>query len=143
MKRIGGRSAVPRVQLWLQAGLLLGLAGNTVFRMARDHCALEAEGVRPAALAKLLDEWVPPTALRIAESWELPAELCRVLATPNGPGLSRSVRFGRLAGALLMLVNHGHMRELSARALILADDRRADVDRLWSRLAISHLAARR
>jgi len=54
------------------------------------------------------------------------------------------VRFGRLAGALLILVNRGHMRELSARAIILADaQRRAAVDRLWSRLAIGHLAAGR
>jgi hypothetical protein len=36
------------------------------------------------------------------------------------------------------------MRELSARAIVLADDhRRTEVDRLWSRLAIMHLAARR
>jgi hypothetical protein len=53
------------------------------------------------------------------------------------------VHFGRLAGALLILVNRGHMRELSARAIVLADDHRADVDRLWSRLAITHLAAAR
>jgi hypothetical protein len=31
MKRIGGGSAFPRVQLWLQAGLLLGLAGCVSF----------------------------------------------------------------------------------------------------------------
>jgi hypothetical protein len=36
------------------------------------------------------------------------------------------------------------MRELSARAIVLADDqRRAPVDRLWSRLAILHLAPSR
>jgi hypothetical protein len=36
------------------------------------------------------------------------------------------------------------MRELSARAILLADDhRRTQVDRLWSRLAIMHLAATR
>ena len=59
-------------------------------------------------------------------------------------GLARSLRFGRLAGALLLLVNRGHMRELSARAIVLADDqRRVEVDRLWSRLAIMHLAPTR
>ena len=124
--------------------LLLGLASNTVFRIAREHCLSEADRVSPAAVAKLLDQWVPPTALRIAESWELPADLCGVLAAPDGDGLARSVRFGRLAGALLMLVNAGHMRELSARAIVLADDqRRAEVDRLWSRLAITQLGATR
>ena len=122
--------------------LLLGLASNAVFRIAREHCLSEADGVSPAAVAKLLDDWVTPTALRIAESWQLPADLCSALAVPKGPGLARSVRFGRLAGALLILVNRGHMRELSARAIVLADDhRRADTDRLWSRLAITHLYA--
>jgi hypothetical protein len=58
--------------------------------------------------------------------------------------LARSLRFGRLAGALLVLVNRGHMREFSARAVVLADDhRQAEVDRLWSHLAIMHLAVAR
>jgi HD-like signal output (HDOD) protein len=123
--------------------LLLGLASNAVFRIAREHCAAD-EAMPPAAMAKLLDDWVPPTALRIAESWQLPRDLCNVLSAPAELGLARSVHFGRLAGALLILVNHGHMRELSARAIVLADDqRRAQVDRLWSRLAITHLTASR
>ena len=122
--------------------LLLGLSGNTVFRIAREHC-LAGNDLPPAAMAKLLDDWVPPMARRIAESWQLPRDLCAVLSAPDGPGLARSLRFGRLAGALLILVNEGHMRELSARAVVLADDRRSEVDRLWSRLAIMHLAPRR
>ena len=123
--------------------LLHGLACNTVFRIAREHCLSDAV-VRPAAVAKLLDDWVPPTALRIAGSWQLPADLRGALADPDGAGLARSVHFGRLAGALLILVNHGHMRELSARAIVLADaNQRAEVDRLWSRLAIKHLSAAR
>jgi HD-like signal output (HDOD) protein len=123
--------------------LLLGLASNAVFRIARERCAA-AHHVRPAAMARLLDDWVQPMALRIAENWQLPADLCNVLSAPGVPGLARSLRFGRLAGALLVLVNRGHIRELSARAVVLADDhRRAEVDRLWSRLAIMHLAARR
>ena len=123
--------------------LLLGLASNTVFRIAREHC-LALDNPPPAAMAKLLDDWVPPMALRIAENWQLPAELRNVLEAPAEPGLACSLRFGRLAGALLVLVNHGQMRELSARAIVLADDhRRSEVDRLWSRLAIMHLTARR
>jgi HD-like signal output (HDOD) protein len=123
--------------------LLLGLASNAVFRIAREHCMAGSRCARPAAMAKLFDEWVPPTAQRIAESWQLPAELRDALASPAETGVARSLRFGRLAGALLLLVNHGHMRELSARAIVLADDRRAEVDRLWSRLAIVHLTATR
>ena len=123
--------------------LLLGLASNAVFRIAREHCVSGSRCARPAAMARLFDDWVPPTAQRIAESWQLPADLLDVLAAPKESGLGRSLRFGRLAGALLLLVNHGHMRELSARAIILANDRRAEVDRLWSRLAILHLTASR
>jgi HD-like signal output (HDOD) protein len=124
--------------------LLDGLARNAVFRIARESCLSDDRLVRPAAMAKLLDEWVPRTALRIAENWQLPGELCATLAKPDSPGLARSLRFGRLAGALLLLVNRGCMRELSARAIVLADDhRRAQVDPVWSRLAITHLAAAR
>jgi HD-like signal output (HDOD) protein len=123
--------------------MLLGLASNSVFRIAREHCP-DVGNLRPAAMAKLLDDWVPSTALRIAENWQLPAQLRGVMSAPAEAGLARSVRFGRLAGALLLLVNRRHMRELSARAIVLADDhRRAEVDRLWSRLAIMHLAAGR
>jgi HD-like signal output (HDOD) protein len=121
--------------------LLRGLASNTVFRIAREHC-VAANDIPPAAMAKLLDDWVPPMSLRIAENWQLPAELCNVLVSPAVPGLARSLRFGRLAGALLVLVNRGHLREVSARAIVLADDqRRTQVDRLWSRLAIMHVTA--
>jgi HD-like signal output (HDOD) protein len=123
--------------------LLLGLASNAVFRIARECCLSEA-GVRPVAVAKLLDDWVWPTALRIARSWQLPDELGAALAAPHGPGLARSVHFGRLAGALLILVNRGQMRELSARAIVLADNHHsAELDRLWSSLAIRHLVATR
>jgi HD-like signal output (HDOD) protein len=123
--------------------LLLGLASNSVFRIAREHCPAKS-GIQPAAVARLLDDWVQPTALRIAENWQLPEELCKALTTAVAPGLARSLRFGRLAGALLVLVNRGRLRELSARAIVLADDqRRVEVDRLWSRLAIMHLAAAR
>ena len=124
--------------------LLHGLASNTVFRIAREECLSSSGTVRPAALAKLLDEWIGPTAMRIAGNWQLPPELTSVLAAPGGSGLARSLRFGRLAGALLLLVNRGRMRELSARAIVLADDpRRPQIDRLWSRLALKHLASAR
>jgi HD-like signal output (HDOD) protein len=122
--------------------LLHGLASNTVFRIAREYC-LAASNVRPAAMARLLDEWVSPMAVRIAENWQLSTDLRDALAAPAAPGLARSLRFGRLSGALLVLVSRGYMRELSARAILLAGDQHpAQVDRLWSRIAIMHLAGR-
>jgi HD-like signal output (HDOD) protein len=123
--------------------LLLGLASNSVFRIVREQCPA-AGTIRPAAMARLLNDCVQPMARRIAENWQLSAELCNVLSAPAVSGLARSLRFGRLAGALIVLVNRGHLRELSARAIVLADDsRRVEADRLWSRLAIMHLATTR
>jgi HD-like signal output (HDOD) protein len=125
--------------------LLLGLASNSVFRIAREHCPA-GNDIPPAAMAKLLEDWVPTMALRIAENWQLPRNLRAVLSTPEEPGLARSLHFGRLAGALLMMVNRGHMRELSARAIVVAEEhRRGELDRLWlwSQLAIKHLVASR
>ena len=63
--------------------LLGGLASNAVFRIARENCLASGIDIRPAAMAKLLDDWVPRTALRIAESWQLPPELCATLAAPE------------------------------------------------------------
>ena len=124
--------------------LLYGLAINTVFRIVRDECLSGSALMRPAAMVQLLDEWAAPTAIRIAEKWQLPSALIQALTEPRAEGLARSLRFGRLAGALLLLTNRGHMRELSARAIVLADDvRRAQVDRLWTRLATAFLVATR
>jgi len=117
--------------------LLQGLATNTVFRIVRDEVlAGRDESVKPA-VACLLDRWVLPVATRIAVTWELSEELQAVLTTPREQHpLARSLYFGRLAGAQLLMVKRGRLKEASARAILLASDaRRAQIDRLWSRLA--------
>jgi hypothetical protein len=57
--------------------------------------------------------------------------------------LTRSSYFGRLAGAQILMVKRGGVKESSARATVLAvDDRRMQVDRVWSRLLRAHLTPR-
>jgi HD-like signal output (HDOD) protein len=117
--------------------LLHGLATNTVFRIVRDEVLVgRDESVKPA-VACLLDQWVVPIATRIAASWELSEELRQALNAPRDQQpLARSLFFGRLAGAQLLMVKRGRLKEASARAILLATDaRRAQIDRLWSRLA--------
>jgi HD-like signal output (HDOD) protein len=125
--------------------LLHGLATNTVFRIVRDESLARGEvQLNPGVVADLLDRWVTPTALRIAESWELPDPVCSALAANGGEqALGRSLHFGRLAGAQILLVMRGRVKESAARATLLAgDSRRMRIDRVWSRLASAWLVPR-
>lgn len=124
--------------------LLHGLATNATFRIIRDEC-LENRGadVKPAVIG-LLEQWVTPTARRIAASWEMPHELQNALDPANeSNALTRSSYFGRLAGSQILMVKRGGAKESSARATVLAvDDRRMQVDRVWNRLLRAHLTPR-
>ena len=95
-------------------------------------------------MVKLLDQWVAPTSRRIAATWDLPPELQFVLDSPADQSpLGRSLFFGRLAGAQIVMVRRGQVKEASARATLLASDsQRMQVDRLWNRIAASTLHAR-
>jgi hypothetical protein len=121
--------------------LLHGLATNTVFRILREECIATNIEVQPDTLAWLLEDWVGPTAARIAVNWQLPIEHRIALASrPIENALARSLLFGRLAGAQIVMVKRGRIKEDAARATLLAHEhRRVQIDRLWSRLAAAHL----
>ena len=121
--------------------LLQGLATNTVFRIVRDQALSGRDETAKPAVVSLLEEWVAPTARRIAAAWDLPQELQAVMDSPaEQSALGRSVYFGRLAGAQIVMVRHGRLKQASARATLLASDsRRMQVDRLWNRLAAATL----
>lgn len=121
--------------------LLHGLATNTVFRIVRDECVAAKTEVTPHTLAWLLEDWVGPTAARIAVAWQLPIEHRIALASrPVENPLARSLLFGRLAGAQIVLVKRGKIKEDAARATLLAHEhRRVQIDRLWSKLAAANL----
>ena len=123
--------------------LLYGLGTIIVFRVARDQYVAHPGAVPDATvIAAVLDSWTASTARRIAASWgmserihdALHDQLLEVSPDTLTP-LGRSLRFGRLAGALVMLVTAGRSDDNEALAALRGDDRQAPaVKRIWDRL---------
>lgn len=129
-------------------GLLYGLSAIMVFRIVRDQFAAHPElKADPGSVARLLETWVAPTAGRIAASWELNERLqyaleSQTLATElqMETSLGRSLRFGRVAGAVIVLCRLGKLTEPEGRAILVAgDDRRSNIGRLWDRFSATYL----
>ena len=101
----------------------------------------------PGSIARLLESWVAPTAGRIATSWELSERVQYALESQSlaaelqmENSLGRSLKFGRVAGALIVLCRVGRISEPDVRAIVVAGEtRRSQVERLWDRLAASYL----
>jgi HD-like signal output (HDOD) protein len=131
-------------------GLLYGLSAIVVFRIVRDqfaaHPHLQAD---PGSMARLLESWVAPTAGRIALCWELPQRVQYALESQTlavelhqENALGRSLKFGRVAGAVIVLCRLGRLTQPDARAIMLAGEgRRSQMEPLWDRLAAAHLKA--
>ncbi len=126
-------------------GLLYGLAAIVVFRIVRDQFAAHPHlSPTPGSVARMLESWVAPTAGRIAVSWELPERIQYALESQTlaaelqmENSLGRSLKFGRVAGSVIVLCRVGRMTEAEARAVVVAGEtRRRDVERLWDRLAV-------
>ena len=127
--------------------LLYGLGTIIVFRVARDQYAARPD-VAPDAtvIAAILDRWSGSTARRIAVSWGMSERIQDALhdqlleAAPETlTPLGRSLRFGRLAGALSMLAAEGRADDNEALAALRGDDRQAPaVKRIWDRLRRAH-----
>jgi HD-like signal output (HDOD) protein len=129
-------------------GLLYGLSAIVVFRIVRDQFAANP-GLRadPGSVARLLETWVAPTAGRIAKSWELNERLQYALESQTlaaelqmETSLGRSLRFGRVAGSVIVLARLGKISADEARAILVAgDDRRSNIGRLWDRFSAAYL----
>ena len=100
----------------------------------------------------MLETWVAPTAGRIAASWELPQRVQYALESQTlaaelqlENSLGRSLKFGRVAGSVIVFCRLGRLSEAEARAIVVAgESRRREVERLWDRLAaLSATALRR
>jgi HD-like signal output (HDOD) protein len=126
-------------------GLLHGLASIIVLRVVRDAYARQPALKPDAATALgLLDTWTVPTARRVSVEWGLGeplAEALRSLAAPGrrsgdgDAGLRRSLRFGRAAGALVMLRRHHRMSESEALAALEALEPGSTAPaRIWQRI---------
>jgi HD-like signal output (HDOD) protein len=124
-------------------GLLQGLGSIIVFRVARDQYEAQPQITPDASvIAALLDTWSGSTARRIAASWSLSERIHDALhdqlleATPELlTPLGQSLRFGRMAGALAMLVSAGHYDEQQALAVLGGGiGGKPPIDRIWERL---------
>ena len=113
-----------------------------MFRIVRDQFAAQPHlSPNPGSVARLLETWVAPTAGRIAASWELPERLQYALESQTlaaelqmENSLGRSLRFGRVAGSVIVLCRLGRLTEAEARAIVLAGEaRRRDTERIWDR----------
>ena len=129
-------------------GLLYGLSAIVVFRIVRDQFAAQPQlNPDPGSVARLLETWVAPTAGRIAVSWELSQRVQYALESQTlaaelqmENSLGRSLKFGRVAGSLIVLCRLGRMTEPEARAVVVAGEgRRSQVERVWDRLAAAYL----
>jgi HD-like signal output (HDOD) protein len=130
-------------------GLLYGLSAIVVFRIVRDQFAAHPQlAPDPGSVARLLETWVAPTAGRIAASWELSERvqyalesqaLAAELQMENS--LGRSLKFGRVAGSVIVLCRVGRLTDAEARAILVsgADNRRSKIEKLWERFSATCL----
>lgn len=125
-------------------GLLQGLGAIIVVQVLRDQYARQPDLVPDARVAAtLLDAWAGPTAQRIAASWGLSERVAQALdaqqfdALPSDP-LGRSLRVGRIAGALALLCRCGRLDDGDGLAMLSGLDvgagRAWDPAALWTRL---------
>jgi HD-like signal output (HDOD) protein len=124
-------------------GLAFGLGTIVTFRVALDYYSARPS-LKPESgvIAEFLDAESPAVAHRIAGSWDLSGRILNALADQIPAGelreptpLGRSLRFGRLIGALAVLESHQRISEASAKATLLANGATAfQFERLWGRL---------
>jgi HD-like signal output (HDOD) protein len=107
--------------------MVTGLAAIVVFRVAADQYAARGLQNDATALAALLDAHTPAVARRIAATWELSERILEALddQLPGKPvrpesALGRSLRFGIVAGALLVLRGNDVIDEETGLASLAA-----------------------
>jgi len=124
-------------------GLVAGMAGIVVFRVALDQYDMRPE-LRPHAgvIASLLDTQSVLVGKRIASSWGLSDRIAAALddqtfavAADKRTALGRSLNFGRLASALAVLHTFQALDDVTAQiSLPVAGMPATELTRLWNRL---------
>ncbi len=124
-------------------GLVAGMAGIVVFRVALDQYDMRPE-LRPHAgvMASLLDMESAVVAKRIAGSWGLSDRIIAALddqtfavAPDKRTALGRSLHFGRLTSALAVLHTFKALDDVTAQvSLPIAGMPATELSRLWRRL---------
>jgi len=124
--------------------LITGLAEIILFRATIDHCQNNPEQKKhrptPQLIAALLASQAPVFAWRLGVEWELSELMLAALeeqtvtAEPTTP-LGRSLRFGRIAGALAVLHTNSIIDDATVRlSLPEAGLSPAHMKCMWSRL---------
>lgn len=130
--------------------LVWGLADVVLFRAVIERYAAAPSGGKlrpdPGVIASLLESQATHVARRIGRGWELSESSLAALEQQAGePGtpLGRSLRFGRIVGALAVLRINGALEEAAARASFppssLANEQ---LERMWIRITTEPSAAR-
>ena len=129
-------------------GLMHGLGSVAVFRVLLDTYAASPGMPRDAiAISQALSTNASVTARRIAANWGLSDRTQEALeaqssAAPSGElsPLGRALRFGRAAGALIVLCQHGELSpEAAAARLVEAGYDHTRVNRVWERLVKAYV----
>jgi hypothetical protein len=132
--------------------LVWGLADVVLFQAVIERYAAALSGkLRPDAgvIASLLESRAARVARRIGAGWELSEGSLVALeqqtgaAEPSAP-LGRSLRFGRVVGALAMLRVNDIIDDATARASFPASSlAREQIERMWARMTTEPAAAPR
>ena len=124
--------------------LVWGLADVVLFRAVLERYAAAASGrrLRPDAtvIAALIESRSAHVARRIGAGWELSEGSLAAIEQPGGAAepvtpLGRSLRFGRIVGALALLRIGGVIDEATAAASFPSSSLGpAQLERMWARL---------
>jgi HD-like signal output (HDOD) protein len=133
-------------------GLVAGMAGIVVFRVALDQYDIRPElRPHPGVVASLLDMESAVVAKRIAASWGLSDRISAALddqtiavAPDKRTALGRSLNFGRLASALAVLYTSKALDDVTAQiSMPVAGMPATEIQRLWKRLTAEQEVTRR
>lgn len=128
-------------------GLMHGLGDVAVYRVMRDVTARQPDASSSALIAHALATQGAVTARRIAASWGLSDRTQEALEAQSAAApslevtpLARALRFGRLAGAVVLLCRHKKLEEAQALPLLAsAGFEGPQLERIWDRLVRAYV----
>lgn len=128
-------------------GLMHGLGTVAVYRVMRDMYARAGTKPRGAVIAHALDTQSAVTARRIAANWGLSDRTQEALEAQSAAApsfevtpLARALRFGRLAGAVILLCRHQRISEAGGlQELESAGFGGPQCERIWDRLVRAYV----
>jgi len=128
-------------------GLMYGLGTVAVYRVVRDVYHRAGSKPRGAVIAHALDTQSAVTARRIAANWGLSDRTQEALEAQSAAApsfevtpLAKALRFGRLAGAVILLCRHQRLSEAQGlQELTAAGFGGPQSERIWDRLVRAYV----